>query len=220
MVEIAQPKLTMDTNGAVEVRHHGLEDKRLLASYFIAPGRVGNGDHCRNLVPDQQIGSHRRNREPGRAHPLVEEGGSDEVLSRDQAIEQKYLAGWPRDCAGPKRILEGPIFLEDRVHDRIGTRRNRIICTGATVQAEQANLRRPHGIGKPRQRFRPESVVEHGLVDQIYHGLKVIFLGHGKNVCKRSGCRFVLTIRLKSRKRALTRKCSTSENVPCKPRMR
>jgi hypothetical protein len=43
----------MDTNGAVDVRQHGLEDKRLLAGYFIVPGRISNGDHCRNLVPDQ-----------------------------------------------------------------------------------------------------------------------------------------------------------------------
>src|SRR6202040_576702 len=141
--------------------------------------------------------------ELGRAHPLVEEGGSDEVLSRDQAIEPEYLAGWPRDRAGPKRIMEGPIFLEDRVHDRIGTRRDRIKCTGATVQGEQANLRRPHGIGKPGQHDRPESFVEHGLVDQIYHGLKVIFLGHGKGlgrkgVCKRRGYRFALITRLRT----------------------
>jgi len=153
LVEIAQPKFTMDTNGAVDVRQRGLEDKLLLAGYFIFPGLIGNGDHCRNLVPDQQTGTHRRNPELGRAHPLIEEGGSDEVLSRDQAIEQEYLAGWPRDRAGPKRIMEGPIFLEDRVHDRIGTRRDRIIYTGATVQAEQADLRRPHGVGKSRQRF-------------------------------------------------------------------
>ena len=85
--------------------------------------------------------------------------------------------------------MEGPIFLEDRVHDRIGMRRDRIICAGATVQAEQADLRRPYGIGKPRQRLRPESVVEHGLVDQIYQGLKVIFLGHGKGLGPKSVCK-------------------------------
>jgi hypothetical protein len=31
MVEIAHPKLKMNTNGAVEVRQRGLEGKRLLA---------------------------------------------------------------------------------------------------------------------------------------------------------------------------------------------
>ena len=70
---------------------------------------------------------------------------------------------------------------------------------GRDGQAEQADLRRPHGIGKPRQRLRPE---RDGLVDQIYHGLKVIFLGHGKGlgrkiVCKKSGYRFALTTRPK-----------------------
>ena len=55
---------------------------------------------------------------------------------------------------------------------------------------------------KPYQHDRPESFVEHGLVDQIYHGLKVIFLGHGKGqgrkiVYKKRGYRFALTIRLK-----------------------
>jgi hypothetical protein len=53
MVEIAHPKLTMNANGAVDMRQRGLEDECLLASYFIFSGRIGNGDHCRYLVPDQ-----------------------------------------------------------------------------------------------------------------------------------------------------------------------
>ena len=70
-VEIAYAKFAMDTNGAFHVPQRGLEDKRLLASYFIFPGRIGNGDHCRSLVPDQQIGTHRRNPEPnGKLRPL------------------------------------------------------------------------------------------------------------------------------------------------------
>ena len=48
MVEIAHPKFTMNANGAVDVRQRGLEDKHLLASYFIVPGCIGDGDQCRD----------------------------------------------------------------------------------------------------------------------------------------------------------------------------
>jgi len=60
MVEIAHPKFMMNANGAVDVRQRGLEDKHLLASYFIVPGCIGDGDQCRDSVTDAQISTHRR----------------------------------------------------------------------------------------------------------------------------------------------------------------
>ncbi len=44
MVEIAHPKLTMNANGAVDVRQRHLEDKHLLVSNFIVPGCIGDGE--------------------------------------------------------------------------------------------------------------------------------------------------------------------------------
>src|SRR5208337_2193319 len=52
MVEIAHPKLTMNANGAVDMRQRGLEDNHLLASNFIVPGCIGDGDQSRDSVTD------------------------------------------------------------------------------------------------------------------------------------------------------------------------
>jgi hypothetical protein len=60
MVEIAYPKLTMNANGAGDVRQRGLEDKHLLASNFIVPGCIGDCDQRRDSVTDEQICTHRR----------------------------------------------------------------------------------------------------------------------------------------------------------------
>ena len=178
----------MDTNGAVDVRQRGLEDKRLLAGDFIVPGRIGNGDHCRSPCPTCKLAPIDAIENPaGRIHSLKK--GEAMKSFADQTIEQEDLADWPPDRAGPKRLWKAQYFL--KIASMTGSVRGAIemICTGATVQAEQANLRRPKGIRKPRQRFRPESVVKHGLVDQIYQGLKIIFLGHGKGLGPKSVCK-------------------------------
>jgi hypothetical protein len=55
MVEIAQPKLTMDTNGAVDVRQRGLEGERLLASYFIFPGALATQKFVETSFPTSKL---------------------------------------------------------------------------------------------------------------------------------------------------------------------
>ena len=88
---------------------------------FHFPGCIASCDHCRNILPDQQICTYGRSSELGGAHPLVKEAARNEVLARDEAIGPKYFVDRPPDRMGPKRIMEGPIFLENRVHDRVAT---------------------------------------------------------------------------------------------------
>jgi hypothetical protein len=145
----------MNANGTVDVRQRGLEDMRLLNGYVIVLGRISDIEQCRNLIPDEQIDSQYRKAEFGRAKPLVEHGGSGEVLSRHNAIEGKYLAGWYSRSERPERVMEGPIALVASMHDWIGTWGDRIISLGATVHSGQANLRRPCDVGKPYQGRRP-----------------------------------------------------------------
>lgn len=44
MVEIANPKLSMNSHGAVDVRQCGLEGKRLLLAYVIVLRGIGDAD--------------------------------------------------------------------------------------------------------------------------------------------------------------------------------
>jgi hypothetical protein len=148
MVEIAHPKLTMNTNGAVDVRQRGLEGNRLLVGNVIVLGRISDTEQCRTLVPDEQIDSQYRKPEFGRAKPLVEHGGSGEVLSRHNSFEGKDLAGWHLRAERPERVMESPIVLVAFAHDWIGSRGERIISLGATVHGGQANLRRPCSVGQ------------------------------------------------------------------------
>ena len=57
MVEIGYPNLTMNANGAVDVRQRRLEGTRLLAGYVIVLWRIRDAEQCRNFVPDEQIDS-------------------------------------------------------------------------------------------------------------------------------------------------------------------
>ena len=43
----------MNANGTIDVRQRGLEDMRLLASYFIVPGCIGDRDQYRDVVTDE-----------------------------------------------------------------------------------------------------------------------------------------------------------------------
>jgi hypothetical protein len=58
-------------------------------------------------------------------------GQENDITHMRELIDGFAATATIPDSMGPKRIMEGPIFLENRVHDRVATR---FVCTGQSWQ--------------------------------------------------------------------------------------